>query len=1013
MRINFSRLLAVWLFAGLITLGSNPNIATLAQDIIDGTVLEIASALDVNANGVIGDEEIRSAIQLWIAGTVVPGTNRSISDVIIRKLIQIWITGQKIAISPTGSIQIDGVFLLDLTAKGEVVVDGPSLEAAPSGSMVTIIGADFPKDPMVQIDGIETGVFANNEETLVTFVPRVGKESKTVDIVISDKKNPSVFGKKSFTIDPLITQSVTDPKKTILDFIKASRTALTNEKSSSEMTDVLELLDKLENVLPVMSEGERRSIAASVKNSNVLTFVSKLQEKPKTATGTSVNQRLEPQLAITAAGVAAAVGIILGALSVYSAMGIPPDVTFEAISNQEPVEGDQQSFTCVANDGDEIDNIIINMRDDTDAHFIGADGKPHGRRTLVKRFGRDKETERFSVKWNSDVTGHVRLAIFTCTAEDDPWFQFSKSATRVVTFTPLHEAKPPEVVKFEFPKTVVVGQEFNIDVEVNDEFSKGRDGRPSGILSVFLSNRDDIAVNIIDDKPIEIGQSDPILQHSFWPAVFSHTFKATCDLLGSHEITLESSDVDSHKDKSRFDIDVTKPITCIPPDGQTDQVGMTVDPPSGFAGSETRAFVSIKGGKPPYAVGVSLPWGNFSASTTTTSAAVLITIPKDQRPGDYQMGVTVTDSDKNSATVTSTLKVLACPGQENQSAFGPHQNIEKDEGCPEDKAPLIVDIDAPTLIDGNGQKREVTVEFEDLDGDLAQVRFQTLQGPGAVNPPQTFSLTNVAGLTRGTFTFSIFCQNNDDQPFNVTDEIVLIDGRGLESSPRTYTYTCQGTTPPPPSFIPIIEDISFVPSLPAGTTGPGTVFFSDRDGDVIKIDLLNSTESKDETFDTGVPGLTSGSIAFHVVCSRDTNTRVAFLTIVLRDSQGNSSQPRQISYTCEGNTTPPPPPSSFVPIIDSISFPNEIFVTQTGLGNLFFSDPDGDIVSVTLQRGSQPPATQSLALPGQTSGSFPITSGCGSAPETVAVTATLQDSQGNTSQPMQFSYTCVVPLGGF
>jgi len=53
----------------------------------------IEQALDTNDNNVIDDAEIRTAIQLWISGQVVPGTNRTIDDEEIRRLIQLWISG--------------------------------------------------------------------------------------------------------------------------------------------------------------------------------------------------------------------------------------------------------------------------------------------------------------------------------------------------------------------------------------------------------------------------------------------------------------------------------------------------------------------------------------------------------------------------------------------------------------------------------------------------------------------------------------------------------------------------------------------------------------------------------------------------------------------------------------------------------------------------------------------------------------------------------------------------------
>ena len=66
---------------------------------VEGTTGDqtIAQALDTNHNNVIDDTEIRTAIQLWISGQVVPGTTKTIDDATIRRLIQLWISGGPVA----------------------------------------------------------------------------------------------------------------------------------------------------------------------------------------------------------------------------------------------------------------------------------------------------------------------------------------------------------------------------------------------------------------------------------------------------------------------------------------------------------------------------------------------------------------------------------------------------------------------------------------------------------------------------------------------------------------------------------------------------------------------------------------------------------------------------------------------------------------------------------------------------------------------------------------------------
>lgn len=61
----------------------------------------IEAALDVNANGVLDDGEIRQAVLYWVTGQTVPGTGSTISDAKITELVQMWIMGTPLAASAT------------------------------------------------------------------------------------------------------------------------------------------------------------------------------------------------------------------------------------------------------------------------------------------------------------------------------------------------------------------------------------------------------------------------------------------------------------------------------------------------------------------------------------------------------------------------------------------------------------------------------------------------------------------------------------------------------------------------------------------------------------------------------------------------------------------------------------------------------------------------------------------------------------------------------------------------
>ncbi len=254
-----------------------------------------------------------------------------------------------------------------------------------------------------------------------------------------------------------------------------------------------------------------------------------------------------------------------------------------------------------------------------------------------------------------------------------------------------------------------------------------------------------------------------------------------------------------------------------------------------------------------------------------------------------------------------------------RSADAHQHQSEQAEECVVDlvnEPPLINDIDAPDMIYGDAENHIVTVEFEDPDGDLEQVRFSTLQGPDAGSPPQTFALTNVDGNTQGEFSFFIFCSNTGSQPFNVTGQIVLIDQQGLESDPKTYSYECRppkgdggGSTdpptdppgppnpPPPPANAPVITNVAMPSIIPIGNSSMGTIFFMDPDGDVKQVNV-SSTESNPTTFNPQVGGQTSGQIDFLIGCGPNTQPRVATVTITIEDEAGNSSLPKQINYTC-------------------------------------------------------------------------------------------------------------------
>lgn len=60
------------------------------------TEASLERIIDQNVNGYIDDNEILNALNLWIAGGIVPGTSQTIDDTTILKLLDLWIKQIKV-----------------------------------------------------------------------------------------------------------------------------------------------------------------------------------------------------------------------------------------------------------------------------------------------------------------------------------------------------------------------------------------------------------------------------------------------------------------------------------------------------------------------------------------------------------------------------------------------------------------------------------------------------------------------------------------------------------------------------------------------------------------------------------------------------------------------------------------------------------------------------------------------------------------------------------------------------
>jgi len=405
--------------------------------------------------------------------------------------------------------------------------------------------------------------------------------------------------------------------------------------------------------------------------------------------------------------------------------------------------------------------------------------------------------------------------------------------------------------------------------------------------------------------------------------------------------------------------------------------------PLGFPGE----FVSIngffEGGTAPFEVRLSYPWGQETWVVFATTFTFQPQIPRATTPGDYPFSITVTDSIGINGNGVGTIRVL------------------EETSIP----PFIQDIEFPSAIPGDGQIRDALVAFQDADGDVFQIEYRAVAGPSAGQPAQTFAL-DVQGRQSGTFAFRLACTNTTGAPFQVTERFTLIDAAGNRSDAFDLTYTCEDTGGggQPPGIV----TLSFPPNPSVGVPAGGEVFFADPDGDIVEFRLeIPRRFALNTSFNPGVQGQTNGSFAFTLTCDAP---GIVDANATLHDSQGHVSDRWQFSFSCQssgGGNTPP--------AITEISFPSQVLVTQTERGNVFFSDLDGDVVSVTFQSQQLNPqsSTLNLNVQGQTSGSFGFNSGCGCSPIAVTVNVTLTDAQGNFSTPRAFSYQCVVPTGGF
>lgn len=110
------------------------NVQRLLDQLAGGNTIE--QALDANGNGLLDDDEIQTAIQLWIRGEPVPGTDgQIIDDAKITELIRKWIRGEPLSGASSAQNQsLEGPEPLSVQgAHLRPTVDGFALEVQGQG----------------------------------------------------------------------------------------------------------------------------------------------------------------------------------------------------------------------------------------------------------------------------------------------------------------------------------------------------------------------------------------------------------------------------------------------------------------------------------------------------------------------------------------------------------------------------------------------------------------------------------------------------------------------------------------------------------------------------------------------------------------------------------------------------------------------------------------------------------------------------------------------------------------
>jgi len=242
------------------------------------------------------------------------------------------------------------------------------------------------------------------------------------------------------------------------------------------------------------------------------------------------------------------------------------------------------------------------------------------------------------------------------------------------------------------------------------------------------------------------------------------------------------------------------------------------------------------------------------------------------RNGSFTVRLTVADDDGSTASTTKTIIVT--------TAAQPSQ---------------ITSIDFPERIPTGVEARGM-IEFLDPDGDLAEARFDVLEGDledftlDLAEPPYA---EQVKGLTEGSFNFEIAV----NQPGSYRITVTLVDKEGLTSEPVEFSFGAISPTPPG------IFGVIFPPAIAVNQAQNGLVKFEDLDGDIVqaqfeilKGDPTTIVIKPGMNFDPEVSSRTEGAFRFSV---QATQAQTVTLRLTLTDSAGQTSEPYEFTFEVE------------------------------------------------------------------------------------------------------------------